>query len=267
MKNIHVVAAIIKQQDKILAAKRNYGTLKGFWEFPGGKVQAGEQPEKALQREIKEEMNASLQIEQYFTTIEYDYPDFHMIMDCYICTADNIELNKNVHDELKWLNLQNLDSVDWLPADETIVNRLKIYLSSTILVSDCLLGDNCKYNGGNNFNQHVCDLIKGKRIIKICPEILAGLPLPRKPVEISGGRIITSDNEDMTQLYRESALKALQNITNEPIDLALLKANSPTCGNKYIYDGTFSHKLVAGSGIFAKMLQDRNIPVLSELDI
>ena len=170
-------------------------------------------------------MNASLQIEQYFTTIEYDYPDFHMIMDCYICTADNIELNKNVHDELKWLNLQNLDSVDWLPADETIVNRLKIYLSSTILVSACLLGDNCKYNGGNNFNQHVCDLIKGKRIIKICPEILAGLPLPRKPVEISGGRIITSDNEDMTQLYRESALKALQNITNEPIDLALLKAN------------------------------------------
>ena len=267
MKNIHVVAAVIKQQDKILAAKRSYGALKGFWEFPGGKVQVDEQPEKALQREIKEEMNASLQIEQYFTTIEYDYPDFHMIMDCYICTADNIELNKNVHNELKWLNLQNLDSVDWLPADETIVNRLKIYLSRTILVSACLLGDNCKYNGGNNFNQHVCDLIKGKRIIKICPEILAGLPLPRKSVEISGGRIITSDNEDMTQLYRESTLKALQNIINEPIDLALLKANSPTCGSKYIYDGTFSHKLVAGSGIFAKMLQDRNIPILSELDI
>lgn len=267
MKNIHVVAAIIKNQDKILAARRNYGELKGFWEFPGGKVNEGETAETALKREIKEELNATITIENYFTAIEYDYPAFHMKMDCYICRAKNFQLNENIHSEFKWLDLQSLDSVNWLKADKTVVNRLKISLSRTILVSACLLGENCKYNGKNNYNQKVIDLIKEKNVIKICPEILAGLPLPRKPVEISNDKIITEDKKDLTKLYLDSAKKAMENIQNEKIDLAVLKANSPTCGSKYIYDGTFSHRLVEGSGIFAQMIKEKNIMVISEQDI
>ncbi len=267
MKKIYVVAAIIKNQDKILAAKRNYGELKGFWEFPGGKVNTDELPETALQRELQEELSTDIQIEKYFTGIEYDYPDFHMKMDCYICTADNFKINKAVHSEFKWLDLQSLDSVKWLEADKIIVNRLKIYLSRTILVSACLLGENCKYNGGNNHNQNVINLIKGKNIIKICPEILADLPLPRKPVEILNGKIITEDKKDMTKLYVDSARKAVENIQDKKIDLSILKANSPTCGSKFIYDGTFSHTLIKGSGIFAQMIKEKNIMIISEQDI
>ncbi|WP_286034634.1 DUF523 domain-containing protein, partial [Megamonas hypermegale] len=120
----------------------------------------------------------------------------------------------------------------WLEADKIVVNRLKIYLSKNILVSACLLGDNCKYNGGNNYD-----------------------------------KIITKDKVDMTKLYMNSAKKAMQNIADKEIDLAILKANSPTCGSKYIYDGTFFHKLIEGNGIFAQMIKDRGILVISERDI
>ena len=267
MKKIQVVAAIIRDKDKLFSAKRNYGNLKGFWEFPGGIVNIDEQPEIALQRELREELNAEIKISEYFTSIEYDYPDFHMKMDCYICTTEKFELNEAIHSKFKWLTLSDLDSVNWLEADKIVVNRLKIYLSKNILVSACLLGDNCKYNGGNNYNQNVVDLVKNKNVIKVCPEILANLPLPRKPVEISNDKIITKDKVDMTKLYMNSAKKAMQDIADKEIDLAILKANSPTCGSKYIYDGTFSHKLIEGNGIFAQMIKDKGILVISERDI
>ncbi|RGQ80457.1 DUF523 domain-containing protein [Megamonas rupellensis] len=267
MKSIRVVAAIIKDKDKILATKRSYGEFKGGWEFPGGKIEEGEDKKTALIREIKEELNANIEIDSYFATIDYTYPNFHMIMDCYICNIDDFVINEEIHDEAKWLTKDELDSVNWLAADEKIVNKLKIYLSSKIAVSACLLGDNCRYNGKNNYNKEIEHLLKDKEVYRICPEILTGLSIPRKPVEIKDNKVITQDNEDMTEIFLHGVDMAWEKLKDKNIDLAILKASSPTCGSKTIYDGTFSHTLVEGNGLFAKLLKDNKIMVISEKDI
>ena len=119
MKTIRVVAAVIvrekNNQKQIFATQRGYGELKGGWEFPGGKIEAGETPQDALVREINEELD----------TIEYDYPAFHLSMDCFLCelAADHLELKE--HEDAKWLTIEELDSVDWLPADVTLVDKIK----------------------------------------------------------------------------------------------------------------------------------------------
>ena len=157
--------------------------------------------------------------------------------------------------------------MNWLAADEKIVNKLKIYLSSKIAVSACLLGDNCRYNGKNNYNEEIEHLLKDKEVYRICPEILTGLSIPRKPVEIKDNKVITQDNEDMTEIFLHGVDMAWEKLKDKNIDLAILKANSPTCGSKTIYDGTFSHTLVEGNGLFAKLLKDNKIMVISEKDI
>lgn len=267
MKSIRVVAAIIKNKDKILAMRRSYGEFKDGWEFPGGKVELGEDKEKALVREIKEEINANLSIEKFFASIEYTYPNFHMIMDCYICKIDDFEIKQGIHDEARWLSRNELDTVEWLAADIKIVNKLKVYFSQNIAVSACLLGNNCKYNGKNNYNETVINSIKDKNIIKICPELLTGLPIPRNPVEILNNKIISKDGKDLTEIFYQGVDKAWNILRDKKIDLAVLKANSPSCGSGKIYDGTFTHKLVDGYGIFAKLLYDKGIMVISEQDL
>lgn len=125
MKTIEVVAAIIKKDNLIFAAKRGYGEFKNMWEFPGGKIKDNETKEDALIREIKEELNADIIIKKYLTTIEYQYPEFYLKMHCYLCTLknDNIELLE--HLEFKWLDYNNLDSIKWLPADQMLINTYK----------------------------------------------------------------------------------------------------------------------------------------------
>ena len=132
MKVIEVVAAVIKKDNKILATQRGYGEFKGGWEFPGGKLEEGETKEQALIREIKEELNADIKVEDYICTVEYDYPNFHLTMHTYFCSllSDNLELlyhdeEKLEHEDMKWLNKDNLDTVEWLGADIEIVNKLK----------------------------------------------------------------------------------------------------------------------------------------------
>ena len=134
MKTVEVVAAVIKKDDKILGTARGYGHFKGMWEFPGGKPESGETKEEALKREIKEELDADIEVNDYICTVEYDYkdPDFHLTMHTYFCTLlnDHIELlyhdeEKLEHEAMKWLSKDELDSVDWLGADIEIVNKLK----------------------------------------------------------------------------------------------------------------------------------------------
>ena len=134
MKVVEVVAAVIKKDDKILGTARGYGHFKGLWEFPGGKPENGETKEEALVREIKEELNADIKVDDYICTVEHDYkdPDFHLIMHTYFCTllSDNIELvyhdeDKLEHEAMKWLTKDELDSVKWLDADVEIVEHLK----------------------------------------------------------------------------------------------------------------------------------------------
>ena len=128
MKTINVVAAIIHDsQGKIFATQRGYGEWKDWWEFPGGKIEPGEEPEEALKREIREELATEICIEEFLCTVDYDYPQFHLTMHCYICSLLTEALHLNEHEDACWLKHEKLDSVKWLPADVKVVERLKEY--------------------------------------------------------------------------------------------------------------------------------------------
>ena len=125
MKQIEVVAAIIHDSDgRIFVTQRGYGDMKDGWEFPGGKVEAGELPENALKREILEELETKIQIERLVTTVEYDYPKFHLKMHCYLCNIESGNLTLKEHEAAKWLKLSDIYTVDWLPADKAVVDLL-----------------------------------------------------------------------------------------------------------------------------------------------
>ena len=126
MKQIEVVAAIIRREGRVFATQRGYGEWKDWWEFPGGKMEAGETPEEALRREIREELSAEISVDRFLCTVEYDYPKFHLTMHCYLCSLLNNTLHLNEREAARWLTPDTLDSVRWLPADESIIKKLKI---------------------------------------------------------------------------------------------------------------------------------------------
>ena len=125
MKQIEVVAAIICKEDKIFATQRGYGEWQDWWEFPGGKMEVGETPEEALVREIREELSAEISVGELLTTVEYDYPAFHLTMHCFLCTLVGEALHLNEHEAARWLTKDELDSVKWLPADEIVIEKIK----------------------------------------------------------------------------------------------------------------------------------------------
>ncbi len=131
LKTIEVVAAVIVKDGNVLATQRGYGEFKGKWEFPGGKIKEGENKEEALKREIKEELNADIDVEAFLTTVNYDYPTFHLIMHTFICSLKNdIEFvyhskDELEHDNMIWLDKEDLDFLDWLPADLEIISAYK----------------------------------------------------------------------------------------------------------------------------------------------
>lgn len=128
MKTIKVVAAIIIHENKIFATQRGYGEFKDGWEFPGGKIEPGETPQEALVREIKEELDIEIEVKDFLETVEYDYPAFHLSMDCFFCTIKSGEMVLKEHEAAKWLTVETLDSVDWLPADQGLVEGIREYM-------------------------------------------------------------------------------------------------------------------------------------------
>lgn len=128
MKTIEVVAAIITHNDQIFATQRGYGEFKDGWEFPGGKMEPGETPQQALVREIREELDTEIGVGSLVETVEYDYPNFHLTMHCFLCTIRSGELVLKEHEAAKWLTREELDSVDWLPADVKVVEKLKAFV-------------------------------------------------------------------------------------------------------------------------------------------
>lgn len=125
MKTIEVVAAIICDNNRVLATQRSYGIYKNGWEFPGGKIELGEKPQQALIREIREELNIEIDIERLIDIVDYDYPEFHIKMYCFLCKMKTGELILNVHKDAQWLTVDSLNSVEWLPADLSIIPKLK----------------------------------------------------------------------------------------------------------------------------------------------
>lgn len=124
MKTINVVAAVIMKESKVFATQRGYGEFKDGWEFPGGKVEAGESPEEALRREIREELEVEVNVGDLIDTIEYDYPAFHLSMKCYACTIAGGSPHLLEHEAARWLSADQLDSVAWLPADITLIPKI-----------------------------------------------------------------------------------------------------------------------------------------------
>lgn len=136
-----------------------------------------------------------------------------------------------------------------------------------ILVSACLLGKNCKYNGGNNLNQGVLEFIEGHEVIGVCPEQLGGLSSPRLPAEIVAGLVTNKEGVSVDNEFRKGAQEALAVALENKVDLAILQSRSPSCGVKEIYDGSFSGKKIKGQGVFAKLLSARGIKVLDAEDV
>ena len=135
-----------------------------------------------------------------------------------------------------------------------------------IMVSACLLGEKCKYNGGNNRNPGLLHLLSGHKVIPVCPEVLGGLPTPRVPAEIVNGTVINREGVSVDDAFRRGAKKALEMARQEKPDLIILQSRSPSCGVKEIYDGTFSGKLVPGHGIFAELALQAGFRVIDAED-
>lgn len=124
-KNIRVVAAVIREGGRVFATQRGHGNYKDWWEFPGGKIEPGETPEAAVVREIQEELGTKVAVDRFLTTVEYDYPEFHLSMDCFFCHIEEGELTLLEHEAAKWLPLKNLRQVNWLPADILVIEAIE----------------------------------------------------------------------------------------------------------------------------------------------
>ena len=125
LKKVEVVAAVIRDKDKIFATQRGYGEFKDGWEFPGGKMEPGETPQQALVREIKEELDTEIEVQELIDTVEYDYPTFHLTMHCFWAKIKEGNLTLREHEAAKWLTKDTLNTVNWLPADEGLIKQLK----------------------------------------------------------------------------------------------------------------------------------------------
>ena len=136
-----------------------------------------------------------------------------------------------------------------------------------IMVSACLLGENCKYNGGNNYTPELVRLLEGHTVIPVCPEVLGGMPTPRVPAEIVNGKVMNRNGESVDEAFRKGAEKALETAKREKPDLIILQSRSPSCGVKEIYDGTFSGGKIPGQGIFAGLLKEAGFNVIDVEDL
>ena len=128
MKKIEVVAAVILKAGEYFATQRGYGEFEGLWEFPGGKIEPGENCDEALKREIQEELGVNIAVDEFLCTTDYDYPSFHLTMHCYLCSIESGSIELREHKSARWLTVETFNSVEWLPADRAVVEKLSVLL-------------------------------------------------------------------------------------------------------------------------------------------
>lgn len=136
-----------------------------------------------------------------------------------------------------------------------------------IAVSACLLGENCKYNGGNNYSKKLVEFLRNHQVISLCPEVLGGLPTPRKPAEIVDGKVKLESGQSVDYEFKKGAHISLEKVIDNQADLVILQSRSPSCGVNHIYDGSFSGNLIKGQGIFAQILLDNNVTLMDIEDL
>ena len=135
-----------------------------------------------------------------------------------------------------------------------------------VIVSACLIGENCKYNGGNNKREKIIEYLKDKEVILVCPEVMGGMSTPRLKSEILNGRVVSEKGDDVTDYFTRGAIRALNKAIESGAKVAILKEKSPSCGSKYIYNGEFNGTLIKGSGVFASLIRQKGIKILTEED-
>ena len=151
--------------------------------------------------------------------------------------------------------------------DSSICKKYEGGLVMKIAVSACLLGENCKYNGGNNNSEKVRDYTKGNEVIPVCPEVLGGLSIPREPAEIVNGIVSHKDGTSVDKEFRQGARKALEIVKEQNADIVILQSRSPSCGVNTVYDGSFSGRIISGQGVFADLLRRNGMKVIDVEDL
>ena len=257
--------AVVIEKGHVLLVQGYHG-----WSFPKGKIESGETLEETAIREIWEETGIRIEVDNHFRAVVPSAKPGDTRTVTFFLGRSLEGMKEPIPDEVEyaeWVPVDKaLELVRYAP-DREVLRKAVRYSSGKIVVSACLLGENCKYNGGNNFDSKVPDFVKGREVIPVCPELEAGLGCPRVPMEIVNGILINRDGENVDVPVRRAVSQILERIREETIACAVLKSRSPTCGLKQVYDGTFTGKLVSGSGVLAEALTAAGYYVIDAEDL
>ncbi len=263
--------AVVLEDDCVLLCQGYYG-----WSFPKGKLEPGETPEQAAVREIFEETAIHAEVIPGFSRVVPSAKPGDTRVVTFFLGRSREGKKTPIPDEVayaRWVPVeQALEMIHYPPDLEVLKGALEAKKKpwnrpGKILVSACLLGENCKYNGKNNRNQKVIDLVEGRQVIPVCPEVMAGLGTPRTPIEIVNGVPMDRKGNNVAEPLRRAVEVAMELAKDQDIACAVLQSRSPTCGVNQVYDGSFTGCLIPGSGVFAQTLKGAGIPVVDAEDV
>ena len=255
--------AVVIEQGHVLLCQGYRG-----WSFPKGKIEPGETPEQTAVREVREETGIPIALDGNFAEVVPSAKPGDTRTVTFFLGRSLEGMKQPVAEEVEyaaWVPVREaLDLIRYIP-DRKVLEKAMKAAERKVLVSACLLGENCKYNGGNNYDQRVAAYVQDKQVIPVCPERVLGCP--RVPMEIREGVLVNREGETVDGPVRAAVAEILQRVREEGIDCAVLKSRSPTCGVQQVYDGSFSGRLVPGSGVLAQALKEAGVTVTDAEDL